>query len=324
MDNYQLTQLAQSLNIDPFVLIAIYRRYRPQTTDQLINLATATPETLASLPQQLNPIAIKFDDAFRQGHQFVRRGFNDLVGQCAWFAEQITRLPDGSTWVIGNSVGEKMANLQQHRARGNAFLRGEARPEVGQSVVINTGGQYGHVAVINEILPDGRLKLTESNWNNDLRVSHDRIIDANDGQIMGFLRTKPTEEFKSSLALSDTSQPTTPKTPRQDAIPPQNRQELPVEEQPVKSIDLKVGNPNAKRLSQETRLDNTNLNSIIKNQPLPASVSDQVKSLRSYTTPGAVPIRSNQMSVNPLPKPTPSLISSFNSSRTPMTQAPKV
>lgn len=225
---------------------------------------------------------------------------NHAVHNCAWFAEQVTRLQDGSNWVIGNTIGEKINMLNQHRARGNAFFRGEAQPEVGQSIVIKTNGRYGHVAVVNEILPDGRLKLTESNWNNDLRVTHDRIIDPNDQDIVGFLRTKPTSEFRQVASNTNPQTPTTPKTPRIDAPAPQDRQELSIEEQPVKIDDLKVNNPNARRLQETSRLDNNNLESIIKSNPPSNNFNEQVQSIQKLTQP------------KPTPNPTPtSLIKPF-------------
>lgn len=306
MDNYQLTLLAQSLNLDPTVLLAIYNRYKPQTQEQLVSLVqSVTPQLNQPINQPVNQsvsqsIAVNFEDAIRNGYQFVRKGLNDLTGQCAWFAEQVTRLPNGSTWTIGNTIGEKLAKLNQHRLNGNAFFRGEAQPEVGQSVVIKTNGKYGHVAVINEVLPDGRLRLTESNWNNDLRVTHDRIVDSNDQDIVGFLRTKPTSEFKAVPARTNPATPTTPKTQIAQVQAPMDRQELSEDEQPVKVDDLKVGNSNARRLQQTTKLDNQNLESMVRSKPA-NSLTEQVQSFQVLTQP----------------KPTPSLIKPFTKNTQP-------
>lgn len=213
---------------------------------------------------------------------------NHAVHNCGWFAQQVTRLADGSTWTIGNSIQEKINNLQRHRMNGNAFLRGEAPPEVGQSIILKTNGKYGHVAVINEVLPDGRLKLTESNWNNDLAVTHDRIIDQNDQDIVGFLRTKPTGEFNRVPSQTHPLTPTTPKTFVAQAPAPMDRQELPEEEQPVKVDDLRVGNSNAKRLQDTLKIDNQNIESIIKSKPA-NSLNEQIQSLQSFAQPKPTP-----------------------------------
>jgi len=81
--------------------------------------------------------------------------------------------------------------LVGHIKRGRAFAKGKGQPKAGNSIVFDTGTKWGHVATINEIMPDGKMKLSESNWNNDLRVKHDRIIDPNDPTIMGYLKTVP-------------------------------------------------------------------------------------------------------------------------------------
>lgn len=134
---------------------------------------------------------LSFDSEIPEGYKFKPQdGDGNLGGQCAWFAQQITSLPDGSDWRIGSVVKEKASQLAGHVQSGNAFYKGQDVPQEGNSIVFN-GGKYGHVAVIKEVLPNGQARLTESNYGNDLRVTHSRIISLNDPSIMGFIRTKP-------------------------------------------------------------------------------------------------------------------------------------
>lgn len=179
----------------------------------------------------VNPASVNFDGAYAQGYQFQPKGPNDLTGQCAWFAEKITRLPNGSSWTIGNTISEKRNQLQSHKQNGNAYLRGEEQPQVGQSVILDTGTKWGHVAVVSEVLSDGRIRLTESNWDNDQRVRHDRIIDPNDKSVVGFVKSKPTAEFKVGQSTTPPEAPTVETDKQVEAPPPAGKQELPVEAQ---------------------------------------------------------------------------------------------
>lgn len=139
---------------------------------------------------------VNFYNKYKQGYRFnPNDGVNELGGQCAWFAQQITTLPDGSNWTIGNNLLDKKSQLSDHASKGNAFFKGQDVPKVGNSIVFG-GGQYGHVGVIAEVLPDNKVRLTEANYNNDLRVRHDRIVSLEDPNIQGFVRTKPTQDFR--------------------------------------------------------------------------------------------------------------------------------
>ena len=140
---------------------------------------------------------VDFQKSVPQGHQFrASDGPEGLGGQCAWFSQQISKLPSGEGWTIGSNIQDKRNQLAGHVKNGNAFMRGQEQPKAGNSVVMDTGTKWGHVATVNEVMPDGRLKLSESNWNNDLRVTHDRIVDPNDPSIMGFMKTVPNRGRK--------------------------------------------------------------------------------------------------------------------------------
>ena len=156
---------------------------------------------LAKRVSDINGGLIPFDQLYPEGYKFENIGVLgydekgnkiwDLRGECAWFAEEITRLPDGRKWNIGNTVAQKKGKLANYVATNDGYYKGDAKPEVGHTIIFNTG-TYGHVAVINEILPDGKVRLTESNYPSGHSVSHDRVVDLSDSNIEGFLRTVPT------------------------------------------------------------------------------------------------------------------------------------
>lgn len=132
------------------------------------------------------------------GQQTSPVGFEQVVpegasgGQCGVFAQQITKLPSGADWQIGDSIYDKKQALKQYAETGAAFYPGEDVPQPGNSIIFDEGTKWGHVAVINEVLPDGRLRLTESNLNFDGTVTHSRVISPDNPKIVGFLRTKPS------------------------------------------------------------------------------------------------------------------------------------
>lgn len=64
---------------------------------------------------------------------------------------------------------------------------------VGDVLLLNYG-LYDHGAIVNAILPGGKLQLTESNYNEilkPLRVNHSRTINFNDPAILGVFRSDP-------------------------------------------------------------------------------------------------------------------------------------
>jgi hypothetical protein len=111
-------------------------------------------------------------------------------GQCGVFAQSVTKLPDGSNWRVGDTIQEKTNSVAKYRNLGLAFYPGENLPKPGNTVILNTGSKWGHVAVINSINPDGTMTLTESNLNWDGRVTHTRTVPINNNSIVGFIRTQ--------------------------------------------------------------------------------------------------------------------------------------
>ena len=117
-----------------------------------------------------------------------------LAGQCAWYAEQLVKL-NGKNWTVGNSLQEKLGTLNNLVKKGDAFMKGQGQPQVGNTIISNDSKTYGHVSVINGITPDGKLILTESNRAAPLTVTNTRTIDPNDPSIYGFIKTMPEGAF---------------------------------------------------------------------------------------------------------------------------------
>ncbi len=143
--------------------------------------------------QQVAPdpdVQKRFARQFPQGYHFSGADYNHIYGHCAWFAEKLTRLPGGRTWTIGITAQDKKIEFARRVQNGDGFYRGKGTPRIGNAVIFS-GGKWGHVAVINTVYPDGRIRLTESNYKGDFHVTHDRIIKADDPKIMGFFKTRP-------------------------------------------------------------------------------------------------------------------------------------
>lgn len=62
-------------------------------------------------------------------------------------------------------------------------------PQVGDVVIQRVAGSTGHVAVVNSVDPKtGKITLTESNWNNNEKVSNNRTMSVNSPTISGYYR----------------------------------------------------------------------------------------------------------------------------------------
>lgn len=62
-------------------------------------------------------------------------------------------------------------------------------PQVGDVVIQRVAGSTGHVAVVNHVDPKtGKITLTESNWNNNEKVSNNRTMSVSSPTISGYYR----------------------------------------------------------------------------------------------------------------------------------------
>lgn len=105
-------------------------------------------------------------------------------GQCGDFAHKIVDFPS-----VGDSKQEKIASVNKY-----GIPKNEWTPQVGDVVITGENPTYGHVAVVNEVLPDGRVRLSESNYKQKTygkeKVSNDRILNPNSSLVYGAIRGK--------------------------------------------------------------------------------------------------------------------------------------
>jgi hypothetical protein len=103
-------------------------------------------------------------------------------GQCGIFAHKIVEFPP-----IGDAKSEKFASVDKF---GIPAAKWRQSPQVGDVIITDESKRYGHVAVINSILPNGTIQLTESNFRGKESVSHDRTLPINSPKIYGAFRGK--------------------------------------------------------------------------------------------------------------------------------------
>lgn len=143
---------------------------------------------------ELNPsLATAYPDNYRFK---ASDGAGGLGGQCKWFAQQLTQFPDGSSWLGGSSLQATKDSFNKYYKQGKAFKVGEQEVKPGMSVLSSDSKTYGHGYVINAIRPDGKWVVTESNYKGPLTVSNSRVVDPNDPNIIGVLKTVPKSKYQ--------------------------------------------------------------------------------------------------------------------------------
>jgi len=99
-------------------------------------------------------------------------------GQCTTFLHSLAKFPS-----IGDGKLEKFASVDKFGIKKQNWT-----PRVGDIIVTDENKTYGHTAMINKILSDGTLVLTESNYKKSNIVSHDRKMPSNSSRIYGAIR----------------------------------------------------------------------------------------------------------------------------------------
>jgi surface antigen len=142
--------------------------------DEIIEYLGGADKTSLKVPEvsSVLPTAAKFSNG-------------SLGGQCAAFTEKIVDLGTPNN-TMGNLLEDKQKTVDKY---GVSAKQLRANPKIGDVIVFNIG-RYGHAAVINAILPNGQVRLTESNFNKDERVNHTRTISLNDPSIYGAFKGK--------------------------------------------------------------------------------------------------------------------------------------
>jgi len=99
-------------------------------------------------------------------------------GQCGTFAHKLVEfLP------VGDLLRDKIAAVKKYGS--------PVTPKIASGdVLIQSGGIFGHVAIVNNIPLGGFIQLTESNFRLHEKVTHDRTVIYNDKSNIGFIKGK--------------------------------------------------------------------------------------------------------------------------------------
>jgi len=101
-------------------------------------------------------------------------------GQCTTFLHGLAEFPS-----IGDFKNEKFASVDKFGIKKENWF-----PKNGDIIVTDESKKYGHTAMVTDILPNGDLVLTESNYKEPNKVSHNRKINYYSPSIYGAIRPK--------------------------------------------------------------------------------------------------------------------------------------
>lgn len=135
----------------------------------------------------LGPIGDLLTDKIKRADNTLN-GFN-LASIPSEIVKQLSKLP-GVGGVVG-AIADPIVKQYE-----------KMLPQVGDMLLMDVGTQYGHVAMVNSVNPDGTITLTESNWHGDEKVDNTRTIKRNDGKIVGINRGNLKPEIKEVLQRS--------------------------------------------------------------------------------------------------------------------------
>ena len=97
----------------------------------------------------------------------------DKGGQCGVFINKTAGIR------VGNNKQDKFNNIAKYGTKGSGGVSAG-------DVIVQDIGDYGHVAIVTEVLPNGSVKVSESNYNEDEKVGHGRVVKPS--KIYGYLR----------------------------------------------------------------------------------------------------------------------------------------
>lgn len=118
-------------------------------------------------------------------------------GECVSYARNIVPdLPSG-LWSLDDK--KKVINVSK-----NELLKG---PQVGDALMIATSTPEGHVAVINAVLPDGKVRVSESNYDKNQTIDNSREVSLSDKNILGAYRGQIAPEFAGDLIMTTPPNP---------------------------------------------------------------------------------------------------------------------
>lgn len=100
-------------------------------------------------------------------------------GQCGDFVHKLIQIP-----TVGNTIQTKIAAVKKFGYTAQAVMGGY---DAGDAIIFNVGTPAGHIGFCNNIV-NGVMTITESNWHEDLKITHTRQVPVMDKSIVGCLR----------------------------------------------------------------------------------------------------------------------------------------
>ena len=119
---------------------------------------------------------------------------NSHGGQCVYFLHRLVEFPP-----TGNYLNQKIATVEKYGIPARN-LHGDFR--VGDIVITNESRTYGHGAIVNAI-KGNNLRLTESNYYNDEKVHHTRLLRMSAPSIIGVIRGKSLIKYENMQLIND-------------------------------------------------------------------------------------------------------------------------
>lgn len=170
-------------------LLSKYRGYQSDPYIQNLGQGLITPsggrgDSLDSVLDNLGfkqPLSMGLNGSIKaQAAQAFPTGTKG--GQCGVFAHKLVQFP-----AVGDGKLDKFKSVNKFGVQANQWRQ---NPQVGDVLITDENPTYGHVAVVNEILPNGTVRLSESNFRGKETVSHDRVVSINSPKIYGAIRGK--------------------------------------------------------------------------------------------------------------------------------------
>lgn len=112
--------------------------------------------------------------------------------ECGQYVNQYIQEQTGKYGIFGDSIDSKIEAIKKY---GGLTDTSNYQFEVGDIIVQKFNKQqdpkqYGHVAIVRKVYPNGTLDLAEANYNGDKKITYGRVINSNSSTIAGVLPRK--------------------------------------------------------------------------------------------------------------------------------------
>lgn len=97
-------------------------------------------------------------------------------GQCGTFIGDLLAYPLGSRYSFKNEYEGKIKDIEKLGGTAEVNDLKEHTYKTGDIIVINTGTEYGHIAMVDYVYDDGSFSVLESNYNLNERITNNRRI----------------------------------------------------------------------------------------------------------------------------------------------------